>query len=109
MTRILTFVPVLAACGGSVQAGDISAREARRLASTYMLCYITGCGGTKEPLARGNVWEIPLLFGFAGTPHGVIRVDKATGIVSYSYAGQHYPTVSPKQLADRADELVPRR
>jgi len=111
MTRISVFLTTLTFSGLtlSAQAGDISAREARRLASTYMLCYITGCGGVTEPVARGNVWEVPLRFGVAGTPRGAIHVDRATSIISYGYAGQHYPTVSPKQLAQKEYELVHHR
>ena len=110
MTRI-GFIAALSLFGLtlSADAGDIPAREARRLASTYMVCYITGCGGVTDPVAHGNVWEVPLRFGVAGTPRGAIHVDRATGTVSYSYAGQHYPTVSPKQLAQKEYELVHRR
>jgi hypothetical protein len=111
MTRISVFLTALTSFGLalSAQADDISAREARRLASTYMLSYITGCGGVTEPVSHDNVWEVPLRFGVAGTPRGAIHVDRATGTVSYSYAGQHYPTVSPKQLAQKEYELVHRR
>ena len=111
MARITAFLVGLA-CGSvviSAQAADISAREARRLASTYMVRYITGCGGVTEPIAHGNVWEVPLRFGVAGTPRGAIRVDRATGVVSYRFADQHYPTVSPKQLAQKEYELEHRR
>ena len=111
MQRISTVVAALSFCGIalSARAGDISAREAWRLASTYMLCYVTGCGGVTQPILRGNTWEAPVRFGYAGTPRGAIHVDRATGVVSYPYAGQHYPTVSPKQLAERKYELIHRR
>jgi hypothetical protein len=91
-----------------LQADDISAREAWRLASTYMLCHVSGCGGTKEPVARGTFWEVPVLFGYAGSPHGSIHIDRATGLITYSYAGHRYPTVSPKQLAQEEYDLVHR-
>jgi hypothetical protein len=74
-----------------------------------MVCYITGCGGVTEPIARHNIWEVPLRFGFAGTPRGAIHVDRSTGIISYIYGGQHYPTVTPKELAQKEYELVHRR
>jgi hypothetical protein len=91
-----------------LQAGDISAREARRLASTYMLCHVSGCGGTKEPIARSSFWEVPVLFGYAGSPHGSIHVDRAIGLITYSYAGHRYPTVSTKQLTQEEYDLVHR-
>ena len=55
-------------CAASTHAGDISAREARRLASTYMLRYVSGCGGVEESIPRGSMWEVPVRFGFAEFP-----------------------------------------
>jgi hypothetical protein len=57
-----------------------------------------GCGGVGTPILHGTSWEVPVLFGFAGTPNGSIHVDKASGFISYSYGGRVYPTLSPKQL-----------
>ena len=111
MTRIaifaatLTFGAVL-----SLQAGDITAREAQRLASTYSLCVVgMGCGGVGDPILHGTSWEVPVLFGFAGTPHGSIHVDKASGFISYSYGGRVYPTLSPKQLTEQEYDFIHRR
>jgi len=111
MTRIaifaatLTFGAVL-----SLRAGDISGREAQRLASRYSFCIVgMGCGGVGDPILHGTSWEVPVLFGFAGTPHGSIHVDKASGFISYSYDGRVYPTLSPKQLTQRECDLIHRR
>jgi len=79
---------------------DFSAEEAYRLANTYRILHITGCGGTKLPVARQSYWELPLLFGIAAAPRGSIHVDRRTGTVSYSWRGERYPTLSPKQLWD---------
>jgi len=74
------------------RADDISADQARRLASTYMMLHISGCGGIKQPIAHRAYWELPVAYGRAGTPRGAVRVDRATGIVSYSFMGQRYTT-----------------
>ena len=110
MTRIaivaaLTFGGLL-----PLRASDISAREAQRLASSYSLCVVgVGCGGVGIPILHGTSWEVPVLFGFAGTPHGSIHVDKASGFISYSYGGRIYPTLSAKQLTQREYDLIHRR
>ncbi len=96
-------------CATSTHAGDISARAARHLASAYMLRYVSGCGGVEESIPRGSMWEVPVRFGFAGTPRGAIHVDRATGLLSYSYGSQRYPTVTPKQLADEIYRLTHRQ
>ena len=101
-------VPGLVSVAG-VHAGATSAREARRLASEYMLRYVSGCGGVEESVLRGTVWDVPGRFGFAGTPRGAIHVDRATGMVSYSYGIQRYPSVTPKQLADEIYKLTHRQ
>jgi hypothetical protein len=92
-------VPLSAHC-------DISAFEAQKLATTYMICHVTGCGGITEPVALGAYWNVPLRFGVAGTPRGAIRVDRTTGVVSYNYAGKHYPNRTPKQLHEEEYRLV---
>jgi hypothetical protein len=102
---VLTFGALL-----SLRAGEISAREAQRLASSYSLCVVgMGCGGVGAPVLRGTSWEVPVLFGFAGTPHGSIQVDKASGFISYTYGGRVYPRLSPKQLSQREYDLIHRR
>jgi hypothetical protein len=114
LVRPMTGIAIFGALtfGGllSLQAGDISAREAQRLAGSYSLCVVgMGCGGVGTPILHGTSWEVPVLFGFAGTPHGSIRVDKALGFISYSYGGRVYPTLSPKQLTQQEYDLIHRR
>jgi hypothetical protein len=110
MKRIAIFAALTFGAFLSLRAGEISAREAQRLASSYSLCVVgMGCGGVGTPTLHGTSWEVPVLFGFAGTPHGSIHVDKASGFVSYSYGGRVYPTLSPKQLTQREYDLIHRR
>jgi hypothetical protein len=110
MKRIAIFAALTFGALLSLRAGDISAREAQRLASSYSLCVVgMGCGGVGTPTLHGTSWEVPVLFGFAATPHGSIHVDKASGFVSYSYAGRVYPTLSRKQLTQREYDLIHRR
>jgi hypothetical protein len=111
MTRIGIFAAILAfGAVLSLRAGDISGREAQRLASRYSLCVVgMGCGGVGDPILQGTSREVPVLFGFAGTPHGTIHVNKASGFISYSYGGRVYPTLSPKQLTDREYDFIHRR
>jgi hypothetical protein len=91
---------VLASSISLSRADEISASRAQRLASTYMMLHISGCGGTKQAIAHRTFWEFPVAYGRAGTPRGAIRVGRSTGTVSYGYMGQRYPTLTPKQLAD---------
>jgi len=101
--------------GGKSQIGlphsnkSLQPRETRRLASAYMLRYVSLCGGVEESIRRGSMWEVPVRFGFAGTPRYANHVDRATGLVSYSYESQRYPTVTPKQLADEIYRLTHRQ
>jgi len=107
MKRIAIFAALIFGALLSLQAGDISGNEAQRLASRYSLCVVgMGCGGVGDPILRGTSWEVPVLFGFAGAPHGSIHVDKASGLISYSYSGRIYPTLSPKQLTQRKYDLI---
>jgi hypothetical protein len=109
MKRTAIFVAVTFSALLSLQAGEISAREARRLASGYSLCVVgMGCGGVGAPTLHGTSWEIPVFFGYAGTP-GSIHVHKASGFVSYSYGGRVYPTLSRKQVAQREYDFIHRR
>ena len=91
------------------RADDMSADRAWRLASTYMMLHISGCGGIKQPIAHRAYWELPVAYGRAGTPRGEVRVDRATEVVSYSFMGQHYPTLTPKQVADEEYAYTHRR
>ncbi|PYJ64251.1 MAG: hypothetical protein DMF42_04180 [Verrucomicrobia bacterium] len=50
------------------RADDISAVRAWRLASSYMMLHISGCGGIKQPIAHRTFWECPVAYGRAGTP-----------------------------------------
>jgi hypothetical protein len=83
----------------AVICGEISAHQAQRLAQVYLSGHITGCGAAKEAIARKRFWEVQVLAGYGATPRGAIQVDRATGFVSYSYGNDHYPTMSPAQLA----------
>jgi hypothetical protein len=112
MKRSLIATVVAVAFASSVslsQADDISGERAWRLASTYMMLHISGCGGIKQPIAHRAYWELPVAYGRAGTQRGAVRVDRATGTVSYSFMGQHYPTLTPKQLADEEYAYTHRR
>jgi hypothetical protein len=97
MTRIAIIAAFSFGALLSLRAGDVSAREAQRLASSYSLCVVgIGCGGVGDPTLYGTSWEVPVLFGFASTPHGSIHIDKTSGFISYSYSGRVYPTLSPE-------------
>jgi len=78
-------------------SSEISAERAWHLAATYYHRYVSGCGGVGEVVARGNYWDAPVHFGYAGTFRGYIRVDRRTGTVSYS----GHPTVSAQSLDSR--------
>ena len=72
---VLPVFVILGLAGGASREGawaphDFSADEAYRLANTYRILHITGCGGTKAPVARGSYWEFPLLFGIAAAQRG---------------------------------------
>jgi len=61
MKQIGIFVALIFSALLSLQGGDISAREARRLASGYSLCVVgMGCGGVGAPTLHGNSWEVPV-------------------------------------------------
>src|SRR5689334_7742056 len=88
----------------AADTGGISAARARRLASDYMTCYINGCGGVEEPIARADYWEVPVRSGIIGAREGAIHVDRRTGVVSYRWRGTSHPTLSPKEL----DQVIKR-
>jgi hypothetical protein len=108
-SKLVSVISSLAICLLSAKAGEISAREASHLASTYMLCYIAGCGGVEAPIPHRDYWEAPVRFGYAGTHRGSIHIDRHTSVVSYSWPDKSYPTVTPRQLRDREYELIHRR
>lgn len=83
---------------GSRAHAAVSAAQARELATTYFLCYVGFCGGTEEAIEREAYWEVPFFIGEAAATSGSIHVDKRSGMLSYSYGGQSYPTVTPAQL-----------
>src|SRR5437764_15375458 len=67
MTRIAIFAALTFGGVLSLRAGDISVREAQRLATSYSLCVVRmGCGGVGTPILHGTSWEVPVSFGFAG-------------------------------------------
>jgi len=92
---VLFAVPFLVTFSGYAAT---SAREAERLVSTYFLCYIGFCGGTSHAIERRTYWEVPVFVGESAARSGSVRVEKSTGMLSYSYSGRSYPTVSPAQL-----------
>ena len=92
MRALIPFIALLClvACASSQpSAGSaVAATEARRQASTYMLCVLgIGCGGVGKPVPQGEHWAVPVLAGIAADPqhpHGWIHVDRSSGLVSYS-------------------------
>lgn len=97
---IAAMCAALSACASYPHGVD--ARDAGRLASGYMFAVLNiGCGGVGAPVLRGDHWEVPLYAGLAGNPqhpNGWIHVDRSSGVVSYSYEGRVYPTLTPKEL-----------
>ena len=96
---IVTFVVFLAAIqistsAAAATASDVTADRAWHLAAMYYSHYVSGCGGVGDIVARGDYWEAPVYFGYAGTRQGSIRVHRHSGTVSY---GGH-PTVSAQSL-----------
>ena len=46
----------------------------------YTIGKSVGCGAAGTPVDKGDHWESPVLFGYAGTPTGeAICVDKSSG------------------------------
>ena len=97
---ILLLAVSLVSAGLERPSRSITAEEASRLAVTYTVVHVTGCGGTEAPISRGDYWEVPLRAGAVGAREGALRVDRRTGTVSYRWRGKAYPIRSPKQLAD---------
>ena len=81
-------------CSPVVGADEISSDRAWHLAQTYYMRYLGGCGGVGAILSHRDHWLAPVHFGYAGTFRGYIRVDRQTGLVSYS----SHPTVSAQSL-----------
>jgi hypothetical protein len=101
-----------ASAGLQRSSRTITAEEASRLAVAYTFVHVTGCGGTKVPISRGDHWEVPLRVGVAGAHEGALRIDMRTGTVSYRWRGKSYPTRALKQLAEEERRLMlrpPRR
>jgi hypothetical protein len=92
------FVSACASREGACAPHNFSAAEAARLAGTYMLFHISGCGWTGPPVARSDHWEVPVFVGIAGKPSGAIHVDRHAGTLSYTWHGKSGPTLTPKQL-----------
>jgi hypothetical protein len=85
-----------------VAAGEISRAHAHHLAAAYFARYVSGCGGVEAPVPRGDYWEAPVRFGYAGTPSGAIRIHRHAGVVSYSWRfswhSESWPTVAAADL-----------
>src|SRR4029077_6940488 len=100
----LTMIMASLACAACATRDDawvpheFTAPEAFRLASTYRLMYIGGCGWSDPPIAHAGYWEVPVYVGIASHPEGSVRVDKHTGTVSYRWQDKAGPTMTPKQL-----------
>ena len=66
-------------------ADGISRSEAELLGDAYFSWQLGACGAVDEPQDSDTEWRMPLRFGVAGTRLShPIRVDKATGVVSYA-------------------------
>ena len=83
----------------------VISEQARLLASMYMVCYISGCGGVEAPSPHRDYWEARVRFGVAGTPAGSIRIDRRTAAISY----KGKPTIYPKDFARWAKLFEQRR
>lgn len=81
-------------CVSVAASEEISADRGWHLAAMYYSRYVSGCGGVGAVKEHGHYWIAPVHFGRAGTFRGYIRVDRATGTVSYSW----HPTVSAESL-----------
>jgi hypothetical protein len=110
--RVASFILLLAvlpvSAGLERASRSITAAEASRLAVTYTVVHVTGCGGIEAPISRGDHWEVPLRAGVVGAREGALRIDMRTGSVSYRWRGKAYPTRSPKQLAEEERRLTSR-
>ena len=62
----------------------IDQKEASLLAGAYFTAYISGCGGTDEPIDIGHAWEIKTVIGVAAKPYAPIFIDKKTGKITCS-------------------------
>src|SRR5436305_8275211 len=82
-TTLFALFAMLALKSSLVASGEITRDHAHHLAAAYFARYVSGCGGVQPPSLRGDFWEAPVRFGYAGTPSGVIRVQRHTGVVSY--------------------------
>jgi hypothetical protein len=85
--------------------GDINADRAWHLAQRYYMRYFGGCGGVGAVVPRGDFWEAPVHFGYAGTFEGYIRVHRHTGAVSHP----RYPTLSAASVDSWFASLTKRR
>jgi len=77
-----------------VVADGIDQREAKRLADEYFGRHIGACGAVETPIDRGAYWEAPARFGYAAVPIDPLRIDKASGLVSWPGG----PTVTAAEL-----------
>ncbi|HSI14522.1 MAG TPA: hypothetical protein VK961_20900 [Chthoniobacter sp.] len=78
-----------------IATDGIDRNEAQVLATAYFHRFISGCGYVGTPERHGSYWVAQVFFGFAGTPHGYIRVDARTGAISR----QDSPTAFPKDFS----------
>ncbi len=111
----LTKIIVVAACGMTIahvgtatpvaRPTEITADRAWHLAARYYHHYVSGCGGVGQVILRGDYWDAPVHFGYAGTLRGSIRIDRHTGNVSYG----GYPTVSAQNLDSWFTSVTKRR
>ena len=82
-----------------VVADGVDEHEAKRLADEYFWRHISGCGMVLALVDRGSYWEGPAAFGYAGVPIDPLRIDKASGDVSWPGG----PTVTAAELQERRE------
>jgi hypothetical protein len=76
-------------------ADGIDRAEAELLGEAYFTWQLGACGFAGDAQDARTEWRMPLKFGVAGRPlPAPIRVDKATGLVSYAEG----PSVQPLDL-----------
>jgi len=105
MRALVAAISLTLVTGCATYEANVNAREAGRLASIYSFSVLhIGCGGVGAPVVRGDHWEVPVLAGIAVNPQhpqGWIHVEKSNGVISYTYEGKEYPTLTPGELRRR--------
>lgn len=82
---------------GLAAASDVTQIDAQLLASAYAARYLPACIA-QQPKLQGDHWEAAVVSGRPPTPSGTIRIDQATGSVSYDGPLGSKPTASAAAL-----------